>query len=111
MHQARPQPNSPQRSRADLVRGALKGLGKSQPGKVIANLPIVLLERHDDAIAGPIVVQQEIAEWVECYRAERSRNSKRSAVYLRTRRCRGQRWYMTNRTADLLEQLRAMNGS
>ena len=86
MHQPRTQADAPQGCGANLIPGAEEAVErKFLPGNLIDVPAVVFLHRHDDAVAGPYVVQQEVPERVESLFSERGRNRERASVDRRAR--------------------------
>src|SRR5256885_16901306 len=81
VHQPRVQPHAPQRRRANLVLRTGDAVERQVlPFDLIDTPAVVLGHRHDDAVAGADVMQQEIAERMKRLVAEGGWNRERAAV-------------------------------
>ena len=109
MHKHRAHAHAPQRCGADAIGARVVALHRELfPVHLRHASAVVLRHRHNDAIAGTDVVQQEVAVGVKGLVAERGGNHELAAVDLRACRCCGQRRNMADVAADLGEQRLAL---
>lgn len=108
VHQSRSQADSPQRSGAYLVAGALEILFREIVGHLLEDLvTVVFASGLQDSVASVDVVHEEVAPRMKGDGAERGWNAESAAIDLGSRGSGGQCCDMAGHATDLLKKSEA----
>ncbi len=109
VHQAGVQADTPERRGPDFVGGVLAfRIREISPGALGKSLSVMLDGSLDDAVAGANVVQEEVAEGVECFITKGGRYGEVAAVNGSSGRGGGERCDVASDAANFVEHGLAM---